>query len=531
MLLLDCTLRDGGYYNSWDFSHVFVQNYLDTTRAMGIKYVEIGFRSRSNRGYKGACAFSTDSFLSTLYIDSELSLGVMINASEFDENSVTQIEALFPESSRNFLDFVRIAAISSEISVANKLAQILKAKGYLVFINLMQMAAIDSSSLKSLTEKLHDSIDILYFADSTGSMKPDEIRNFFRLVKENWSKPLGLHAHDNLSMALSNTLAAADEGVEWQDSTFLGMGRGPGNSRTELLWLESRRNNIDYNGLLVGQEFIEQYMQPLREKYSWGTDSFYFLAGKKKIHPSFIQNLHEDSALNVLDKVGAVQNLSSFDSIRYSENILEKALEPSIRALDGSWSPIGEITSESILIIADSNQLNSHANAVKEFIHVNQPFVLALNWNSSLDSSLVNAYITCHPHRILTSLERVSKIGTPIIMPKKLLKKFPGGELDRLKILDYGVRIVDNQIQGFEDYCEIPALLSLPYALAVGLAVNSPQIYLAGLEGDFESPARYKETEQILVNFSKLHPNVNLTSITPTRYSVNQKSVYGPFGD
>ncbi len=531
MQILDCTLRDGGYYNSWDFSHAFVQKYLDTTRAMGIKYVEIGFRLNSNRGFKGACAFSTDSFLSTLFIDPELSIGVMINASEFHSNPISQISALFPDSSRNFLNFVRIAAVPSEIPIANQVARILKDKGYIVFINLMQMATIGANALKSLTETIDDSVDILYFADSTGSMKPGEIRDFFKLAKENWDKPLGLHAHDNLSMALSNTLAAVDEGVEWQDSTFLGMGRGPGNSRTELLWLESQKNNTDYNGLLIGQEFIEKQMHPLRERYPWGTDSYYFLAGQKKIHPSFIQNLHEDSSLKVSDKVDAVQNLSSIDSLRFSENILEKALEPNVKVFDGTWNPSEFITSKSILIIADSQQLKSHAKAVEEFIRLNRPFVLALNWNSSIDSSLVGAYVTCHPHRILTSLNRVSAIKSPIIVPKKLLVDHPETELENLTILDYGVRIVEDQIQGFKNHCEIPALLSLPYALAVGLAVNCSQIYLAGLEGEFKSPTKYRETEEIIINFSRLHPDVSLTSLTSTRYSVEQISVYGPIAD
>jgi 4-hydroxy 2-oxovalerate aldolase len=527
MQILDCTLRDGGYYNSWDFSRDFVQKYLDTTRAMGINYVEIGFRLNSNRGFKGACAFSTDSFLSTLYIDSELSIGVMINASEFHPNPMAQINALFPDSSRNFLEFVRIAALPSEISITNELARILKDKGYLVFVNLMQMATIAPNALKSLIGKLDHSVDILYFADSTGSMKPDEIRSFFKLAKEIWNKPLGLHAHDNLSMALSNTLAAVEEGVAWQDSTFLGMGRGPGNSRTELLWLESQKSNTNYAGLLIGQEFIEKQMHPLRERYLWGTDSFYFLAGQKKIHPSFIQNLHEDSSLNISDKVDAVQNLTTFDSLRYSENMLEKALEPNIKVHDGTWSPNEMIASESILIIADSQQFKLHAKAVEEFIRANRPFVLALNWNSIIDSSLVGAYITCHPHRIISSLERVSKIKTPVIVPKKLLGTHSERELKNLTILDYGVHIVEDQIQGLKNHCEIPALLSLPYALAVGLAVNCSQIYLAGLEGEFKSTTKYRETEQVIVNFSRLHPNVGLTSITPTRYSVEQISVYG----
>ena len=42
--VLDCTIRDGGYYNNWDFSNQFAKNYLNTLSKINIDYVEIGFR-------------------------------------------------------------------------------------------------------------------------------------------------------------------------------------------------------------------------------------------------------------------------------------------------------------------------------------------------------------------------------------------------------------------------------------------------------------------------------------------------------
>ena len=42
--LLDCTLRDGGYYNNWNFSEKIIQKYLKSIETTGIRYVEIGFR-------------------------------------------------------------------------------------------------------------------------------------------------------------------------------------------------------------------------------------------------------------------------------------------------------------------------------------------------------------------------------------------------------------------------------------------------------------------------------------------------------
>ena len=63
---LDCTLRDGGYYNDWDFEPELVQDYLLAMDALHVDFVEIGFRSLKNDGFKGGGAYSTDAFLNSL---------------------------------------------------------------------------------------------------------------------------------------------------------------------------------------------------------------------------------------------------------------------------------------------------------------------------------------------------------------------------------------------------------------------------------------------------------------------------------
>ena len=65
-VLLDCTLRDGGYYNSWDFNDSLIHDYLLAMKAVRVDVVELGFRSTDKKGFKGACAYSTDAFIRTL---------------------------------------------------------------------------------------------------------------------------------------------------------------------------------------------------------------------------------------------------------------------------------------------------------------------------------------------------------------------------------------------------------------------------------------------------------------------------------
>ena len=64
---LDCTLRDGGYYNNWNFNNELVNEYLQVVNKIKIKYVELGFRALDNNNkIKGSTAYTTDDFLQSL---------------------------------------------------------------------------------------------------------------------------------------------------------------------------------------------------------------------------------------------------------------------------------------------------------------------------------------------------------------------------------------------------------------------------------------------------------------------------------
>jgi len=122
--LLDCTLRDGGYYNDWDFSPDLVADYLEAMAALNINYVEVGLRSLKNEGFKGECAFSTDLFIDNLTIPIELTdkIGVMVNGSELipktieslriedqEAEQIAILEKLFKHKSLSRISLVRIA--------------------------------------------------------------------------------------------------------------------------------------------------------------------------------------------------------------------------------------------------------------------------------------------------------------------------------------------------------------------------------------------------------------------------------------
>ncbi|MBI4535085.1 MAG: aldolase, partial [Ignavibacteriae bacterium] len=119
IVFVDCTLRDGGYYNNWDYPSDLIEEYLGAMSSLSVDYVEIGFRSFDKRGFKGGAAYSTDAWICRLPVPNGLNIGVMVNASEVvrhPDGVIPALEQLFAPASESPVTLVRFACHVHEIA-------------------------------------------------------------------------------------------------------------------------------------------------------------------------------------------------------------------------------------------------------------------------------------------------------------------------------------------------------------------------------------------------------------------------------
>ncbi|MDR1000913.1 MAG: 4-hydroxy-2-oxovalerate aldolase [Clostridiales bacterium] len=88
-------------------------------------------------------------------------------------------------------------------------------------------------------------VDYINLADSAGYMLPDDVAKRITEVKAAVKAPVGFHAHNNLSLAMANSLAAIEAGAEYLDATLRGLGAGAGNTQLEALAGVLKRKDIE----------------------------------------------------------------------------------------------------------------------------------------------------------------------------------------------------------------------------------------------------------------------------------------------
>ena len=103
------------------------------------------------------------------------------------------------------------------------------------------------------------------------------------------------------------------------------MGRGPGNVKTELLC--SYLNSIkakNYNLIFV-TDIVDKYFSDLKKKYMWGTNLYYYLSAKYKIHPTYIQYMLSDKRYEDNEIILAIENLKKQRCKTYNPIILKNS--------------------------------------------------------------------------------------------------------------------------------------------------------------------------------------------------------------
>ena len=286
--VLDCTVRDGGLVNAHQFSDEFVRAVYETCLAAGIDYMEVGYKDSPRLFPKkqfGAWKHCDEDDLARVFHghDAEqtgLKLAAMADAAKSDWQ--TQI---VPRD-QSPLDMIRVAFYAHQVSEAVEMIQCAHERGYETTANLMAVSAISEKEVDTVLESIAETpAEAMVIVDSFGHLYREQIDllyNKYAAAMEGRGKDIGIHAHNNIQLGFANTIEAIILGANRADATMGGLGRGAGNCPMELLLGFLRNPKFRLRPVV---EFLQQHIEPLRNKFSWGALLPYNLTGQLNQHP------------------------------------------------------------------------------------------------------------------------------------------------------------------------------------------------------------------------------------------------------
>lgn len=291
--IYDCTLRDGGYVNNWQWADDTLRGIVDACVAANIDYIEIGYLDKVN--------------YSAIEKHDDTKITVMIDYNKREHY-------IIPEYGTSCIDGIRVAAHKDAIFDCFDYIDTLKDMGYTTAIQAMGITNYSMDDLHMVADAIPPSLDILTVADSNGSLVPDDVNRIMNVLAQRQDVAIGFHSHNNIQMSLANSIVAMKSGANIIDCSFNGIGRGAGNLPTELFFAYMNKHHgctFNLNSIIRA---VLDYIVPLKREYHWGYSIPTMLSGVEGIHPFYARDVSKRDVGVVLD---VLQDIGKTKPMKY----------------------------------------------------------------------------------------------------------------------------------------------------------------------------------------------------------------------
>lgn len=395
--VLDCTLRDGGYCNDWNFGASNIKKIISMLNQANIDIIECGFLTNNIRYSQDKTKYSSlKQLLALLKHDSMLCKKsvVMINYGEYDIDQI-------PKNNGSIFG-IRVVFHKNESLKAMKYCEKIIQKGYRCFVQPMltqQYSDIEFIDLIKIANKINPFA--FYIVDSFGSMRQSDLKRYMVLadIFLNTDINLGFHSHNNLQLAFSNSKYFITNSTKKNlivDCSIYGMGRGAGNLNTELflneLNLVNDSDNYDVTPIL---KIMDCILSKFYEEKSWGYSLPNYLSASKMIHPNYANYLFNKRNLeaenineifNILDN----EKKASFDK-EYIERMYMSYMSRNDKLISEDLSKLKHsLKDKKALLIAPGKSVSLERERILSFIKNNNTLVITVNF---IPSYIVEDYV------------------------------------------------------------------------------------------------------------------------------------------
>lgn len=340
--LLDCTLRDGGYLNNWDFGKDAVWDITDQLSDTGVEIVEVGFL-RNEPYYENRTVFSSMEQVKKVIGKKKPGVEYAVMAEIANPFPLEMLEPADEDSA----DIIRVIIWKTKHDKDGNVVDALEEgyryckgvveKGYKLCVQPARVDQYSDAEFTAMVERFSQLNPMaIYVVDSWGTQNAEEMLHYMHLADEKMPQgiKLGYHGHNNMMQALSVAQAMIKEGFSrgiMIDASVFGIGRGAGNLNLEIITKYLNEEHGKDYGLDPILSVYSKYIAKIYEKVQWGFSMHYFLTAKYNCNPNYASHF-ADTDIAVVNEV--LQGISGVDKIIYKP---EKARKIYLNTVKKNW--------------------------------------------------------------------------------------------------------------------------------------------------------------------------------------------------
>lgn len=385
--LLDCTLRDGGYVNDWEFGYNNLISIFERLVDSGVDIIEIGFLDDRrpfdiNRSIMPDTA-STEKIWGKISRRPEMVVGMI----DYGTCEISNIQPC----AESFLDGIRVIFKKHIMKEALNYCAEIKGLGYKVFAQLVSITSYNDEELLELIEIVNKVKPYaVSMVDTYGLLTPKDLLYCYEILDRNVLPEIriGFHAHNNFQLGYANAITFLGKDTVHDivvDSTLYGMGKSAGNAPTELV---ARYMNHEYRKAYHISPMLEAIKESIMDFFRsspWGYQMVYYLSAAAGCHPNYVnylngkENLSVSKIYDILGQIAPDAKKLLYDK-ETAENTYSDFVEQHITNSGVLTDLREELSAKSLLLMGPGKNIRLQKETIETYIKKEKPTVISINY-------------------------------------------------------------------------------------------------------------------------------------------------------
>lgn len=474
--LLDCTLRDGGYVNDWEFGHDNLVSVLERIVTAGVDIIEVGFLDERRQYDLDRSIMPNTESVYKIYGDIEKNNAMIVGMIDYGTCGIENLKPCL----ESYLDGIRIIFKKHIMKEAIEFCKQVKKLGYKVFTQAVSITSYSDKEFLELIDLVNELEPFaLSVVDTYGLLHQNHLMHYIELMDYNLNPCIGMgyHSHNNFQLGYSNCIEFINYKTDRMiivDGTLYGMGKSAGNTPIELLAMYLNHNlekKYDVSQLL---EAIDSNIMSIYCQKPWGYNMFYYISASNDCHPNYVQYLMDKHTLSIKSINEILAKLEGEKKLLYDkgyiENLYSEYQNSILDDLDSIEMLYRELKGKDILVLGPGKNFINQNDKILEVIAKKSPVIIAINFvpkEIKIDYLfLSNSKRYVQLATKLTSIHKdIPVIATSNVTSTKGTFKYT---LDYSSLLDINSEIQDNSFVMF---------------MTAGVRIGIKHIYAAGFDG------------------------------------------------
>ncbi|MBD5468196.1 MAG: 3-hydroxy-3-methylglutaryl-CoA lyase [Lachnospiraceae bacterium] len=385
--LLDCTLRDGGYINDWEFGNSNLVNIFERLVSAGIDIVEVGFLDERRAYDENRSIFPDTDAITKTYGLLDKGQSLIVGMIDYGTCGISHVKPC----SEGFLDGIRVIFKKQKMHEAIAFCHQIKQLGYKVFAQAVSITSYDDGEFQELLSLINELTPYAFsLVDTYGLLHKHKLMHYYNAAEQKLKKEIGIgyHAHNNFQLAYANCVELLENPPKDRlllvDGSLYGMGKSAGNTPIELLAMYMNENGEKQYHSSQLLEAIDVTILDIYRKSPWGYNFKFFIAASHDCHPSYVSYLMDKQKLSVKSVHEILDMLEGEKKLLYDGTYAEALYVEYQKRVSGSEQDMAERLGEllggkKVLMLGPGRNAVTEDYKVYEYMGRNRPVVIAVN--------------------------------------------------------------------------------------------------------------------------------------------------------